>query len=977
MPATTVTPMGERPNDKSAMRLSDRARVTWAKSHTDPGAQFGLTAWLPLHQHLADAGAIAALLWEDWTPESLKALLGRTFGGEAAARALLIWLAGVHDVGKASPAFAVQVTALAEPMIEAGLAIDPRIEGDDERRRTRHELVSFLAIRDWLETEHGFPRDQAILLASVAAAHHGRPPTDADIVAAEPLVHLIGGSTWRSTRDEFLARADAAYTDESILRQWRAADVSQPALVVLSALVIVADWLASSDAFLPVALGEQPTESAEQRARKAWAELDFPRPWRPDPGTTDPAVLLARRFALPPGASPYPTQVALVEQALSMERPELMILEAEMGSGKTEAALLAAEILSWRFGMSGVFLGLPTQATADGLFSRMLSWAERLDLDVPSTVFLARGKAQLNPEFAKRTREAYFRSIHGDHDERSSGSLVVAHRWFSDPKRGPLSNFVAGTVDQALFAGLRSRYLMLRHLALASKVVVIDEAHAYDEYMEQFLTRVLEWLGAYGTPVIMLSATLPSARRRAFLEAYDRGRDSLAPRQKLDGLSRQERRIHRDETERRTHERYAHIDEQIGYPVISMSNAAGSPSWETPPPASESREIRLSWQDDDPVALVELLRGATREGGNVVVIRNTVRRAQETTALLRSAFPEIPVTLTHSRFLALDRARKDRELLDRYGPRGDRPATSIVVGTQVVEQSLDIDFDLMVTDIAPIDLLLQRVGRLHRHRRPGRPAPVRRPELVISGVDRSMTPPEPDPGTLHVYDRALLIRTLAVLEGRSDFILPDEISTLVELVYGTDEDVVPEAWRPALKEATHERDERVREKRRRARSYTLDAVRGNASLIGWLTAPDVDPDLTPPGRATVRDTDETLEVIVLQRGKDGVLRTPSWLARGGGSQIPDNEPPRGSLARTILGCALRLPAGMCRGNAIDRHILALERAFELPTWHSSHALKGELVLVLDEEGRGSLNEFDLRYSVADGLEYTRRDPSGR
>ncbi len=946
-----------------------------------------LIGWLPLYQHLGDAAGVAGLLWDEWAPASIKTMLSRTFGGDSSARSLIVWLAGTHDVGKVSPAFAVQVDALVPPMERTGLRVDQRIKGTTERQLARHELVSCLAIRAWLRTTHGFTPEQADRLASVAAAHHGRPASSVELANATDRPHLIGTRLWQETREEFLEWASASFIINGAMESWRSAEITQPALVVLSGMVIVADWIASSDLFEPAELDAHPEVATTERVRKAWNDLGFPRPWRAAPIQGDIAALLAERFDLPSGAVPHPTQSAFIKQAQAAERPELMILEAEMGSGKTEAALLAAEILAAKFGLSGIFVGLPTQATADGMFSRVLAWAERLGLDTPSNVFLARGRSELNPDYAKKTLDAYFRSIGEDRGQDSdpARALVIAHRWFSNPRRGPLSNFVVGTVDQALFAGLRSRYLMLRHLALASKVVVIDEAHAYDEYMREFLTCVLEWLGAYGVPVILLSATLPSEYRADFLSAYDRGRDAMMERSSANErassheveterprLSRREKSALRKERINASGERHASARGLVGYPVISVTDANGSPSMTTPGTSRSPRAVRLELLDDDPETLVELLQTGLREGGHVAVIRNTVRRAQETAAALRDAFPpEIGLVLAHARFLAADRATKDRQLLASYGRKVIRGEASIVVATQVLEQSLDVDFDLMVSDIAPVDLILQRVGRLHRHERPERPAPLRDPRLLLTGVDVSTALPVFEPGSEKIYSRMRLMRTFAALHDRNELALPDDIAPLVEQVYGASTDFIPDAWRETLAEATQEHATAVLERRRKAGAFVLGHVRSEpSSLLGWLDGSEVDPDFAPPGRGTVRDGAETLEVIVLQRDADGTLRTPGWLADGGGIQIPQNAVPDSKLTRIILGCFLRLPSGMCRRGALGRHIETLEKTFDLPAWHGSHALKGELVLVLDENCRGQLNEFELRYSAEDGLEYT-------
>ena len=959
------------PEDRAIPALSDAAIRVWAKTHPEPRLHLPLDGWLPLHQHLDDAAAIASHLWDEWAPLSVRTYLADVFGTFESARSLLVWLTGIHDVGKASPAFAMQVPHLAQTMSEFGLPIDSGIESS-ERSRARHEIVSYIAARNWLQQEHGFSGAQASQLASVAAAHHGRPTDWTGVRFVEEREYLSGEKLWADVRREFLMRADAAHADASAIDHWRQARITQPALVLLSGLVIVADWIASSDLFPPAALDSQPTEPARARARRAWAELDFPPPWRPAEDGTEVADLLRRRFDLPESVVPHPTQQKLVELAQQVEQPELMILEAEMGSGKTEAALLAAEVLAARFGMSGIFVGLPTQATTDGMFARVLEWADHLDLDVPSSLFLAHGRKQLNQAYAQKTREAYFQSIGVDSAEngQEDRSLIIAHRWFSQPRRGPLSNFVVGTVDQALVAGLRSRYLMLRHLALASKVVIIDEVHAYDVYMNEFLSRVLEWLGAYRVPVILLSATLPSVSRRLLIEAYDRGKDAHDQATELSQLTDWDTAWDADPVP--AEDRYQTLTGTIGYPSITVSSAIGAPSVSNPPQASTSRRLQLHRIDDDLGSLIMLLRARLRDGGNVAVIRNTVGRAQETAEALRAAF-ECPVTLAHSRFLGLDRARNDAALLQTYGRQGRRPHTSIVVATQVIEQSLDIDFDLMVTDLAPVDLLLQRSGRLHRHPREDRPRMLREPQLVITGVDWTGIPPLPDKSYGKVYYPATTLRTLAALHDREALTVPDEISPLVEMVYDDAVDFIPEAWRDAIRDATRERDRTEAKKRQKADSFRVGKVSSErVTLIEWINAPDVDPELAPPGRGTVRDGEDSLEVIVLQRGEDGILCTPRWLANGGGQPIPRNTGPSAALTRLILGCMIRLPAGMCYGNAIDRHIAALERAFELPEWHASHALKGELVLVFDENGQASLNEFDLEYSAEDGLSFWRR-----
>lgn len=941
-------------------RLSTRARAAWAKSNFDQ-VTTEIVSWLPLYQHLADTGAVASLIWDEWLAPSVKNYIADEAGGEETARAVAIWLAAVHDIGKLSPAFAVQVPPLAHQMTTVGLAISSQIAGTDERRLARHEVVSHFAVADWLTDSHGLDRALSNQLASVLAAHHGLPPDDTRITWTRARPHLAGDATWHASRIELLEAMTAVTSSD--VAAWRGLRFSQPTLVLLSAFVIVADWIASSDHFELVPVGAHPRESASERAQRAWQRLSLPEPWKARPPADDEA-LFHSRFSLPADAAPRPIQSAMMSLARTMPEPGLVILEAEMGVGKTEAALAAAEILAARFGRSGIFVGLPTQATADGMFARVLEWARKLELDTPNSVYLAHGKARLNETNAALLQDARFRALHIGDPQRianETDELAVAHVWMGNAKRGPLANLVVGTIDQALFGALRSRHLMLRHLALTGKVVILDEVHAYDAYSGQYLERVLHWLGTYQVPVIMLSATLPSARRRAFVAAYDSGRQPSTPRPRR-SRSWGPASASADPDESLTGD--------IGYPSIVVSQRGGIPMVLTPGATGASRRVALQRIPDDLTTLRDLLRDALADGGCAVVIRNTVGRVQETASALRQEFGD-DVIVAHSRFLGLDRARKDRQLLELFGRDGERPHRAIVVASQVVEQSLDIDFDLMVTDTAPIDLLLQRAGRLHRHARARRPAPVSRARLVLTGTDWGTTPPDPVRGSRVVYDEHILLRTLAVLDGRDEVSLPTDIPSLVQEVYSNDTIGAAE-WSPAMVEAARKSTKETTRKRADADHFRLGTVPAESSttLLGWVHGATSDPATESRAQATVRDSEETLEVLIIQQDADGTLHTPDWLP-GGGEQIPENALPDHRLTNTILGCSLRLPLAICGGASLDRHIRTLEKRYPVAAWHGSHALRGELVLVLGPERNAALDPYELVYSPEDGLSFSR------
>ncbi len=380
----------------------------------------------------------------------------------------------------------------------------------------------------------------------------------------------------------------------------------------------------------------------------------------------------------------------------------------------------------------------------------MLSWLRHLpDAQIgrgDRDVRLAHGKAALNPEY-DRLR---FASLPSGIAEDAGGADIGVHAWLAGPKRTLLSSFVVGTIDQLLFAALRSKHLALRHLGLAGKVVVIDEAHAYDVYMGRFLDRALEWLGAYRVPVVVLSATLPAHRRAELMAAYDHGRLGPPPRPTWRDRGKP------------VVDPYAALRGDLRYPLVTVSSADRGATATSCADSGRGVEVRLRRLDDDLQILAELLRERLADGGCALVVRNTVARVQETAAALRAALgPDIPVSVAHSRFMAVDRAAKDRWLRDTFGPPGSssRPRRHVVVASQVAEQSLDIDFDLLVTDLAPVDLVLQRIGRLHRHPRGDRPARLATPTCWITGADWTREPPQPVAGSRRVYQPAMLLRS--------------------------------------------------------------------------------------------------------------------------------------------------------------------------------------------------------------------------
>ncbi|ROO52782.1 CRISPR-associated Cas3 family helicase [Micromonospora sp. Llam0] len=936
-----------------APTLGAAARAAWGKTDRTGTSPVG---WLPLWRHLADTADVAGQLWDHWLgPAVRRRIADELPGGDADGRTLAVWIAGVHDIGKATPAFAHQAGNLAERMRDHGLGYQRDLIRAD-RRYAPHATAGHIVLAHWLDQQNWTdPHPFAVIVGG----HHGVPPTDEGLRDVQLRPHLLGDDAWRHVQQELLDWMAQRSGVAERLDDWSTVTLSQPTQAVLTGLVIVADWIASNENLFPYLLHD----TDARRLHTGWDLLDLPTPWQPAAPPPSVDHLFATRFALPAGAAPRPVQRTAADLAEVMPTSGMMIIEAAMGEGKTEAALAAVEIIARRTGASGCYLALPTRATSDAMFNRMLSWLRRLpDVQIgrgDRDVRLAHGKAALNPDYDRLRTTSLPSGIAQD----EGGTDIGVHTWLAGPKRTLLSSFVVGTIDQLLFAALRSKHLVLRHLGLAGKVVVIDEAHAYDVYMNRFLDRTLEWLGAHGVPVIVLSATLPAHRRAELMRAYDDGRHGPPPPLTW-----------RDRGKPRT-DPYAALRTDLRYPLITASTPQRGASATTCADSGRGLQVTLRRLDDDLPTLASLLREQLADGGCALVVRNTVARVQDTAAALRAALgPDTPVSVAHSRFMALDRAAKDRWLRDTFGPPGSggRPHRHVVVASQVAEQSLDIDFDLLITDLAPVDLVLQRIGRLHRHPRENRPTRLAAPTCWITGADWTTEPPQPVTGSRRVYQLATLLRSAAVLLPHLDgtpLRLPADIAPITQTAYD-DAPLGPASWQPAMIEAETKQQDEIAAKEMKADGFRLAGVaEPGTPLIGWLSGGVGNAD-DRVAQGHVRDTDaESLEVLLLVRTPDGLI-LPPWIDHAS-TIVPTDSPPRRPLPRMIARCTLPLPRAMTSADVIDEVIAELEHRNDLSAWQDDPWLAGELVLDIDTAGLATVAGFDLHYAPDEGLRVTR------
>jgi CRISPR-associated endonuclease/helicase Cas3 len=516
------------------------------------------------------------------------------------------------------------------------------------------------------------------------------------------------------------------------------------AIMALTGFTILCDWIGSDATHFKCQCGEsleQYVPESELRARRA-ADADgfF--------AVCQSAAPLAFVDLFPDKVPPRSLQTAV--DAVPTEAllgPCLAILEAPTGEGKTEAALALAHRIAQARGSDELYYALPTMATSNQMFVRLQTHLyERLGLE--TQVKLVHGQAFLVEDDLRIAPM----------EDAGKAHSQAAQDWFGAKKRSLLAAFGVGTIDQVELAVLNVRHTALRMIGLAGKVVILDEVHAYDIYMTTILEALLGWLRALDTSVIILSATMPLLRRAALARAY--GVDASAMVSVLD------------------------------YPSLWILGEGGSyysasqeiSSRPMPPIALGA----LHWGDDQESteAKARWLLDAVAKGGCVCWMTNLVRRAQSMfDALDHLAGPDVDRMLLHAQMPLMERQNREKELVGKYGPGCEnRPERGVVVGTQVLEQSLDLDFDVLVSDLAPIDLLLQRAGRLHRHVR-SRPAEHTFPRLWINVPlsEANELCLEPD---CRVYAAFMLSQTWDTLHYRTEIVLPRDYRPLVEMVYG-------------------------------------------------------------------------------------------------------------------------------------------------------------------------------------------------
>ncbi len=771
-------------------RRRGRDRSPWGKFK-------GLPAPYPLILHMLDTAAMALRLWDDYLTASQRAAVCRGLGlaeEPERARALVGFWAGLHDIGKLSPAFQKSDMAAWSGLSHAllsdlGAAGGERLGHAEAGMRGAPAVLQPLGYAD-----EGGPRSPLRCVAQIVGGHHGRfQPLDDQVVRNDCYLELLGGGSWADLRSEY-----TCLVDELLGHPQPPAKVSVPAAVLVTGVVILADWLVSQEDYLK-ARQQKSAMTEEDHFEQAWAAS---RVLLERAGLA-PVELARRGFTEVHGIpDPNPLQRSLMAElgAAEQQGPGIALVTAATGDGKTETALEAERILSARSGTRGLAFLLPTMATSDQMFKRVAGFVQR-QCDAAPSVTLTHSMAWLSTAYSDELLDGGAEVLSCDQDgEPPDGSKRSGPaQWLRGGKRALLAQFTVGTIDQALMAVLPVKHNALRLLALSGRTVIVDEAHAYDPYMQVLLGRLLHWLGAYGCPVVLLSATLPRSVSDRLIREYLIGSGAVTRRGArtlsfhapypgwlfVDAATGTALPMSQGMQEAQIRHRSSQLRLER-YPVRHIAPDNGP---EGRPLPEDARLSRIG-------ALLEPV--FSPEGGCVLVVCTTVDDAQQTYAWLRDriarrGLDSEDVELLHARLPGDVREERSGGIAGLLGRSGKRPARRIVVATQVVEQSLDLDADLVISDLAPLALLLQRAGRCWRHEdwwavsgtRPRhRPAWSGGPRLaVLDPLDEAGSPPKHWGEVYHPY---LLAATSEVLRDRdgSTLKIPQEVQSLVEQVHG-------------------------------------------------------------------------------------------------------------------------------------------------------------------------------------------------
>jgi CRISPR-associated endonuclease/helicase Cas3 len=732
----------------------ERILLLWGKT------QFGKTGPSDYHPalfHMLDVAHVSQyLLGKNTSPRFIN-LLANSLNVQP--ETLVDWipyLIALHDIGKISIAFQKSNEGQKKRLTLKGFSF-----ATDAQQDMHHSLISQIYVE-------GLTNIAPKVLQSWGEAlggHHGRfsHPDEVKKGRAKLSNESDEWNSLRESADKVLQNKFLKYDLSTIPEP---SDISV-AIMAINGFAILCDWIGSDSRYFQL----KPNLSFDKyiNESKEKAKLAVEKTGLTISSTSEASTDVQSLFSDLTSLRALQTLIDEIPTKM-LENPTLSIIEAPTGEGKTEAALALAHRIGQVTGIDDMYYALPTTATSNQMFGRLQEHLKNR-LRLSTLVKLVHGQAYLTEDDLRAEFPvSMIKPLeNGEASHKESADSLI---WFNSKKRALLAPFGVGTIDQAELAVLNVKHVGLRMAGLIGKVIIIDEVHAYDTYMTTIIERLLRWLSSMSTSVILLSATLPISRRKQLAEAYCTG-------------------VILDEQANRAYPNFLVMKNRL---LDGDTDTAWTPNQEIkvwqPNRVLEISSLHFADDNEQVLEKAKWLIEQTRNGGCACWITNTVKRSQNIfKALYRlktKMLLDVELDLIHSQFPLAKRQDKETQLNDKYGRKGDkRPRCGIVVGTQVLEQSLDLDFDVMVSDLAPIDLLLQRAGRLHRHER-NRPLEHEKLRLYVNfeidGEDSLMLGND-----RKIYDEYIIRATHRELVKRIfrnlPIILPADYRVLIEGVY--------------------------------------------------------------------------------------------------------------------------------------------------------------------------------------------------
>ncbi|MCB1190383.1 MAG: CRISPR-associated helicase Cas3' [Leptospiraceae bacterium] len=824
-----------------------------------------------LPYHCLDVAAVAEILFQE-NPKMLNKFVELTKFEDGLFRYLFLFFLAIHDLGKFADSFQGQVSELYSKL---NPGFSPKVYN------IRHDSLGYILWnkkflinkRGRIEgkildsnifglgtTDSNFKRNFnniASIFISIATGHHGRPPSNTGYTTS---VDITSHFTERNIQDsfDFLSNVYQFFLKEPILEklnQLNLEDLISSFKTVsfwIAGFTVLCDWIGSNGDIFKFVSEEKPIE-------EYWNDFAIP----------SAREAIKRSGILPSKVSKYtnpqdlfsyletPTPLQSLCDSLQIKNgPQLFILEDVTGAGKTEASLILAKRLLSNCEYDGLYIGLPTMATANGMYERVASFYRKIyEPDSKPSLILAHSAKDLSDQFRQTIiSENIPEDVPYAEDEESASALCSA--WLADSsKKSTLASVSVGTIDQALVSVLLSKFQSLRLFGLFNKVLILDEIHAYDEYMNELIETLLKVHSQIGGSIILLSATIPQNLKNRFIGSF----------------------LNRSINEVGIPKKH--------YPLMTMCGNQEILEIEL----ATREEVRRSVKVDFIHNLKEvyaLIQRVVTEGKCICWIRNTVSDSMVAYENIKKLYGENNAILFHARFAMGDRLDIESEVLRMFGKNStntDRKG-KIVIATQVVEQSLDLDFDVMVTDLAPIDLIIQRAGRLHRHTRDFSGNRITEkdqrntPFLYIHSPELTEDPSENwyssfSKGGAMVYpDHGKLFLTADILNKRGEIKMPEDARNLIEYVYGESQ-LIPEK----LVEKSRKNTEKEKQKRAQAENNTITIESGytsidNSSIWNEINAP-------------TRLGGETIKVLLLKYQN---RKLKPWYAKGTHA-LPNSE----------------------------------------------------------------------------------------